>query len=1006
MPLSETVIQVKGQGQTVSQLCQLQQLQTGHFRIHPQDWISSFLSAWAPAWLAPILQYWFSTYQTFTTADLMSVSSSQSQSDPVGTREMTLELDFRDSVVLQCTFESIQEAREWQARLQGTLGVHLGMLQWLLNSGTLNGQATIFEACQTIRQRLTHDQQCALLDLAKPLQEQHDKSSVSLKPWAGPATSYVSYAWAYRLDAVVDMLGAIARAASDKESYFWLDVVCYNQHGEGPTMATNLDTTIRRLVASVGHVDVLLDTWQAPLPLTRSWCVWEIMLCMEPVLRTTVQLQLHLQQDSISSLLIALAQDTNAVTDAMLTIDCRNARATDQADEVWISKALRQWGVTYANHQLQRLLRLWCYEQCLAHMPAREQLLLAQGDRRSAASARMTMGLAAVQGFKDYTTALPCFQASVSLHAVVDGEEPSLQQVEALDWVGLSRIRLGQTEQGEQELLEALASKIELLGDTDVRLVANYSHLGECSLAQQEIDAALKWFTKALVLLEGRSSERDQLAVTLSWIGDCYSQKGQCTRAIEQYTKALMINTSLWGESEAAADTLVQLGRAHYGLGQPEEGISRLTAALHMYRATVGATALKTATALATIALCYQETQPEKAVDYHQQALATRQQCLGEQHPVVAESLFDLGQLLLTSQQAQLALEYHTTALDIRLATFGQEHPHTAASCTAVGQCYQALAQYDEAQQAFFQGLMIHSMVHGDGHPLVASAYMAVAGCYQAQRQTTMAVTNYTRALGIFEESFGTQSLAAAGCRFQLGQCLVDAGRYQEGLKPLQAALETREHGGEIDQVLAESGVVLAQCYSGLEQHEKALLQLQQVETCLKRDANGSFNSHLVDVQCEQALCMTRQGKHLPALSLLDDVQDSVQAAGIESALMGNIDFVRGCCYHGMGKLQQAKTSLTNALSLQIHAVGAQHSDVAMTLFECGRVYLALEQSTQAADCFRRALAIQQPLLGRNHPDTVKTQNLARLPTSTAQTATPQPERLVQPSLKDKVNWL
>jgi tetratricopeptide (TPR) repeat protein len=355
--------------------------------------------------------------------------------------------------------------------------------------------------------------------------------------------------------------------------------------------------------------------------------------------------------------------------------------------------------------------------------------------------------------------------------------------------------------------------------------------------------------------------------------------------------------------------------------------------------------------------------------------------------------LFDLGDGFLTLKQPRLGLEHHLAALDIRLATLGQEHPHTAASCTAVGHCHQALGQFESAQQSFFQALMIRMTTNGEDHPLVADAYMAVAGCYQAQLQATMATSNYTRALTILDVDPGPQSLAAANCRFQLGQCQAQAGQYAEGLKHLRAALEVRQHGGELDQVLAAHCMALASCYAGLEQPSNALVQYQEAEEYVKATQPLS-PALLAQTQCGQALSMTQMNQHMPALTLLDDVQDAVQAEGAAPELMGRIDFVRGCCYHGLSRLQQARASLTNAVSLQVHAFGADHLDIALTLVECGRVYLALEQASQAADCFRRALIIQQAQLGRDHPTTIKTQRLAQLPHATlasASTVAPSP---------------
>ena len=99
----------------------------------------------------------------------------------------------------------------------------------------------------------------------------------------------------------MDLLEALfshaAEAPNAEDEYFWVgecvvrklptleahatprspsDVFVVNQHKTATRGTDWFKTAFAEAVAKIGHTLLVLQPWHAPLPLTRSWCLWEI----------------------------------------------------------------------------------------------------------------------------------------------------------------------------------------------------------------------------------------------------------------------------------------------------------------------------------------------------------------------------------------------------------------------------------------------------------------------------------------------------------------------------------------------------------------------------------------------------------------------------------------------------------------------------------------------------------------------------------------------------------
>jgi hypothetical protein len=92
-------------------------------------------------------------------------------------------------------------------------------------------------------------------------------------PHVAPATRFVSHAWAYPF---ADLLAALEARPEEGTPlpYYWLDMFTCNQHATLSDVPSDWwSNAFRDSVASIGLTVLILQPWNAPVPLTRSWCL-------------------------------------------------------------------------------------------------------------------------------------------------------------------------------------------------------------------------------------------------------------------------------------------------------------------------------------------------------------------------------------------------------------------------------------------------------------------------------------------------------------------------------------------------------------------------------------------------------------------------------------------------------------------------------------------------------------------------------------------------------------
>jgi len=86
----------------------------------------------------------------------------------------------------------------------------------------------------------------------------------------GRATVFISHAWKYLFNNVVDAL--TIHFASAPDTVLWFDLFSNNQHGlDEPPPFEWWCETFMGAIRDIGHVVMIMEPWENPVPLTRAW---------------------------------------------------------------------------------------------------------------------------------------------------------------------------------------------------------------------------------------------------------------------------------------------------------------------------------------------------------------------------------------------------------------------------------------------------------------------------------------------------------------------------------------------------------------------------------------------------------------------------------------------------------------------------------------------------------------------------------------------------------------
>jgi uncharacterized protein with PIN domain len=205
----------------------------------------------------------------------------------------------------------------------------------------------------------------------------HHKADSSL---VGPATVFFSHAYNFPLGVSLLAMLRHARANPKQDHRFWYDPMSLNQHTGGQVVPfATLRDGFSDQIRGIGEVLALLYPVDAPVNLTRCWCLFEMVTAWQSLDQDKVTFVFSERDEQ--AFLEQVARDHTSAMSIVQNINSAQSTAREKQDKENIHRLIREGqGFKGVDNLVAEALRAWQAQTALQLLEQRE-LQQAQGER-------------------------------------------------------------------------------------------------------------------------------------------------------------------------------------------------------------------------------------------------------------------------------------------------------------------------------------------------------------------------------------------------------------------------------------------------------------------------------------------------------------------------------------------------------------------------------------------------------------------------------------------------
>ncbi len=310
----------------------------------------------------------------------------------------------------------------------------------------------------------------------------------------------------------------------------------------------------------------------------------------------------------------------------------------------------------------------------------------------------------------------------------------SRAEAEMRTTVGAVLSGAGRSTEAVGELSRAVQLWTQLEGPDDLQTAAARNNLG---IAYYELgrfaDAVAEYEQVRRIREATLGPEHPDIGVVLNNLANALSELGEYERALTLRRRVLAIWRAGLGERHPyVAAALNNLGNSAVTLGQRPEAVDSFERALEIREEVFGPEHPEVAITRLNLGVTLGEDgRFEEALSHLREAQAILDRTVGE-HPWTAASGAALGTVLALSGELEAAARVHREALAMKRRVHGDEHPEVATSHRELGEVLEEQGRLPEAQDHLERALAIE--VRGSVAPqALAGTRFALARVLRAQ---------------------------------------------------------------------------------------------------------------------------------------------------------------------------------------------------------------------------------------------------------------------------------
>ncbi len=179
----------------------------------------------------------------------------------------------------------------------------------------------------------------------------------------------------------------------------------------------------------------------------------------------------------------------------------------------------------------------------------------------------------------------------------------------------------------------------------------------------------------------------------------------------------------------------------------------------------------------------------DKALEYQEESLNIRIKLLPADHPDIAASYSNIGNIFECKGEYDKALDNYGKSLNIRVKSLPADHLDTAISFNNIGNIYESKGEYEKALDNYEKSLKIRLKSLQPNHPSIACIYNNIGLIYMNKQEYDKALEYLEKDLNISLQSLSANHPDIATSYNNIGLIYINKGEYEKALEYLQKDL-------------------------------------------------------------------------------------------------------------------------------------------------------------------------------------------------------------------------
>ncbi|XP_063723102.1 uncharacterized protein LOC134851102 [Symsagittifera roscoffensis] len=580
---------------------------------------------------------------------------------------------------------------------------------------------TLTDKCLTTSEALTKNilpetkkQQCAYVTLYAK-----SKNSAGV-PFVSTANVFVSHAWKYKLaDLIQTCLDYAEKSKEGNKMFFWIDLFTNNQNTATSKDQSWWSDNFRSIIGLIGTTLLVLSPWNNPIPLTRAWCLWEI-LC---TVQEKAKLVVALPADQNKLFNEAIKQDFTAILTEFSNIQSKKAEASRVEDKEMIFGQIQ---ATHSFHQLDSLvkdqLRQWLFttaEHIIQQSSSQTDQTLETG--------KLLIQIASwYSQLGKLEEAEQVFSRAEKIFTSFPAEEKQQLAMASLhNNRGYMYSERGKHDEALKNFQEAVKLRMKHEKDS-LEIASLYNNIGSIYGNVGNYDKAFEYYEKDMKIKEklisnsSSSFEKYSLATSLNNLSMHYlNYKDDTVKAKELGEKALKLAIESFGADHYGLDKFYEcMGTICLYNGELETAVETLEKAAKISRVNLGANHVNVGNIKTTLGLAYKKLgKIELAIECYKESERVLCVSYGAENEALSNLYHNTASLLAEKGDFKGSIEYRLKDLKIceaKKGTSGLSDKNLFCCLNSLAVCYFQNSQVKEAVECYNKSIKIAKNLFGE----------------------------------------------------------------------------------------------------------------------------------------------------------------------------------------------------------------------------------------------------------------------------------------------------